>query len=130
MDALTDRQAEVLKAIYEFTLEHGFAPTFRELGDVIGVGSTNAVAELVAALSSKGAVCKQSGRTRTMVLTRAGLSSVNGLRKAWKEREARRIETLLATPLASEDFKEGVRRSVLLLRCGGVATDLDGEALR
>lgn len=40
---------------------------------------------------------------------------------------AGRVETLLATPLASQDFLEGVRRAVARIRAGRTTTAVDGE---
>jgi len=41
------------------------------------------------------------------------------------EEAARRVETLLSTPLATEDFKEGVRRAAQRLRVGRILTPVD-----
>lgn len=40
---------------------------------------------------------------------------------------AARIESLMAVPMASADFKEGVRRALVLLRATGGGTLLDAE---
>lgn len=39
MKKITNRQLQVLEAIQEYQLEHGYAPTVRELCKVLGVNS-------------------------------------------------------------------------------------------
>ena len=52
------------------------------------------------------------------------------LRAALKEEEARRVESLLSTPCASEDFKEGVRRAAAKIRSERSVTPLDAAKAR
>lgn len=54
MKYLTARQCEWLAAIARFTAEHGYPPTERELRDLMGVGSTNGVRDMVTSLVRKG----------------------------------------------------------------------------
>jgi SOS-response transcriptional repressor LexA len=54
MRTLTKRQQEVLNAIVDFIEGHGYPPTVRELGDVVGIGSTNGVSDHLRALERKG----------------------------------------------------------------------------
>lgn len=53
-NGLTERQIDVLLAIKEFIAKHGYPPTMRELGDMLGIGSTNGVNEHLQALTKKG----------------------------------------------------------------------------
>ena len=58
------------------------------------------------------------------------VDDVQALVKAWRtparrSSPATRVATLLSTPLASEDFKEGVRRAVMVLEGDGPPTTLD-----
>ena len=39
----TPRQLEVLRAIHEAIVKNGWPPTIRELGEQLGIGSTNGV---------------------------------------------------------------------------------------
>ncbi|MBC7363946.1 MAG: repressor LexA, partial [Candidatus Aminicenantes bacterium] len=41
--ALTGRQKEILEKIQDFILEHGYAPTVRELGQMVGLANPSAV---------------------------------------------------------------------------------------
>lgn len=54
MRDLTDRQALCLQAIKAFIAKHTVPPTLRELGDLIGINSTNGVNDHVKALIRKG----------------------------------------------------------------------------
>ena len=56
--ALTARQSQVLETIRAYLVAHGYAPTVRELGALIGVSSTNAVMDHLKALERKGAIVR------------------------------------------------------------------------
>lgn len=51
---LTDRQAEVLRAIYAHMGRHGIVPTVRQLAAVLGISSPNGVISHLKALEAKG----------------------------------------------------------------------------
>lgn len=51
---LTDRQKLVLDFITRFIAEKGYGPTMREIGNGLGIGSTNGVAGHLKALEKKG----------------------------------------------------------------------------
>ncbi|HOI45299.1 MAG TPA: repressor LexA, partial [Candidatus Aminicenantes bacterium] len=40
---LTDKQTKALKAIENFVFEHGYAPTIRQLGGLLGIANPSAV---------------------------------------------------------------------------------------
>lgn len=65
-DAPTGRQALVLAYIAAFTAERGYAPTLREVGEGLGIVSTNAVAQHVGYLRQKGRLIWEDGKQRTM----------------------------------------------------------------
>jgi len=54
MKNLTNRQEEVLRVIVEFIREHMAPPTIREIGDMVGISSTNGVMDHLKALQRKG----------------------------------------------------------------------------
>lgn len=58
MIPLTPRQAATVEAIRSFTHRHGYAPTTREIGRLVGVRSTNAVLEMVERLERKGVLTR------------------------------------------------------------------------
>ena len=51
---LTDRQAQVLSFIAEYTATEGYPPTLREIGVAMGIRSTNGVIDHLKALEAKG----------------------------------------------------------------------------
>ncbi len=51
---LTPRQTEVLFTIRSFIRDNGFPPTLRELGDILGIKSTNGVNDHLKYMERKG----------------------------------------------------------------------------
>src|SRR5687768_11898041 len=64
MDALTERQAEILKLIRELTEVSGFPPTRAEIAERMGFRSVNAAEQHLRALERKGAIDISSGASR------------------------------------------------------------------
>jgi repressor LexA len=63
---LTDRQLEVLRWIADYIRERHFPPTLREIGEGIGVTSSNGVTDILKALRVKGAITWERGCARTI----------------------------------------------------------------
>jgi len=73
MDELTPRQADVLHFIQRALEERGFPPTYREIGDALGISSTNGVADHVKGLIKRGYLAKpQAGAARSLQVTARG----------------------------------------------------------
>ena len=70
---LTDRQLEVLRTLFALTEKRGYAPTIRELGNKLGIESTNAVKDHLKALKKRGLIEWTPNRARTLRLTQRGL---------------------------------------------------------
>src|SRR5438132_6020021 len=64
MDALTERQAEILKLIKELTEVSGYPPTRAEIAERMGFKSVNAAEQHLRALEKKGAIDIASGSSR------------------------------------------------------------------
>ena len=64
MDALTERQSEILKLIRELTEVSGFPPTRAEIAERMGFRSVNAAEQHLRALEKKGALEISSGASR------------------------------------------------------------------
>ena len=58
---LTERQGGVLKAIEVFVLEHGFAPTVRELAGLLGIPNPSAAFKHMVSLERKGYLRREDG---------------------------------------------------------------------
>lgn len=61
---LTGRQKEILEKIQEFILEHGYAPTVRELGQMVGLANPSAVFKHLLSLERKGYLRREGGELR------------------------------------------------------------------
>ena len=72
MEDLSKRQREVLDYIQSRILHNNIPPTYREIGDALGISSTNGVSDHVKALIKKGYIRKVSsgsGAARGLILT-------------------------------------------------------------
>lgn len=72
----TARQLEVLRAIHRSIVERGYPPTYREIGELLGiraVSRTQAVADHLRALRRKGLLDSDPMRARGLRVTSAGL---------------------------------------------------------
>lgn len=65
---LTERQKKVLKALESFILEHGYSPTVRQLGKILGIAHPSAVFKHLLSLERKGYLERARGETRLMGL--------------------------------------------------------------
>lgn len=63
---LTDRQREAYRIIVESLRGTGRPPTLREIGDQMGIGSTNGVNDHLTALERKGWVTRDEGARSVM----------------------------------------------------------------
>jgi repressor LexA len=64
MDALTERQTEILRLIRELTEVSGYPPTRAEIAERMGFRSVNAAEQHLRALEKKGAIEISSGASR------------------------------------------------------------------
>lgn len=67
---LTDRQDEVLTFIQQTIDSLGYPPTVREIGEHLGIRSTNGVADHLKALKRKGYLTQQDMKSRTLKPTK------------------------------------------------------------
>jgi len=61
---LTRRQAGVLRALEDFVLKHGYAPTIRRLAESLGIRSPSAAFKHVLSLERKGYLTRDGGELR------------------------------------------------------------------
>jgi repressor LexA len=78
MEALTDRQAEILELIRELTEVSGFPPTRAEIAERMGFRSVNAAEQHLRALEKKGAIDILSGASRGIKVNEARSASRPG----------------------------------------------------
>ena len=76
--ALTERQRLVLEYICRSIEDFGYPPTLREIGNKLGIRSTNGVNDHLRALERKGYLTREDMKSRTLRPTQLTLSIVGG----------------------------------------------------
>lgn len=76
---LTDRQRKVLEYIREYIIRRGSSPTVREIGQQMGISSTNGVRLHLTALIKKGYLKKQEFIARGLELAESVMSDVRSV---------------------------------------------------
>lgn len=66
MKGLTDRQLAVLQFIQSHQASQGYPPTIREIGEQLGIKSTNGVNDHLKALERKGMLSRVGSKSRAM----------------------------------------------------------------
>lgn len=69
---LSQRQHHILRFIHQHTLEHGFAPSIREISLATGIPSTSVVNYNLERLIAWGYLVKSRGKSRALGLTERG----------------------------------------------------------
>jgi repressor LexA len=69
MNALTERQLEVLRFIAREIEERGYPPTIREIGEALDIRSTNGVNDHLKALERKGFLSRDPVKSRALIPT-------------------------------------------------------------
>ena len=76
MKGLTKRQKEVLDSIQGHIQSNGYPPTIREVGDEVGIRSTNGVVEHLLALEKKGYIKRDKTKSRGLRIVSPTTSSI------------------------------------------------------
>ena len=71
----TERQIEVVRHIIGFSKANGYPPSVRDISDLMGGISTNAVHGHLDALSSKGLVNRHPKIARSLTVTQLGAAA-------------------------------------------------------
>jgi len=78
MRELTERQRAVLRAIVKSIHSRGYPPTLREIGNELGIRSTNGVNDHLKALEKKGYLTRDDQKSRAVVPTERGQRAILG----------------------------------------------------
>lgn len=70
-EAITIRQKRLLEVIYAHHIDNGYAPTFEEMREALGVSSNQSVIDLLEKLQRGGFVKRESG-ARSLAIQRLG----------------------------------------------------------
>lgn len=120
MNDLTDRQAKVLEYIRTEIEQRGIPPSYREVGEALGISSTNAVSDFIKALERKGYLERVGGggKARSLRVTSQGApgggiadDSVQGVPVLGRIAAGRPL-------LAEENYEGSVRLGAELLPLG------------
>ena len=125
MEELTDRQNEILAFILKESEARGFPPTIREIGEEMGISSTNGVNDHLKALERKGYLTRGEQQSRSLVPTkRARMVLGIGNRKDPSMIEVPLLGKVAAGAplLATENVEDSVRIDSFLL--GGVGKEV------
>ncbi|HWV36895.1 MAG TPA: transcriptional repressor LexA [Vulgatibacter sp.] len=76
MEQLTDRQRAILEYVVRHIAEERFPPTIREIGQAMGIRSTNGVNDHLKALERKGYLERGEMKSRALVPTRVAWKTV------------------------------------------------------
>jgi repressor LexA len=75
MEPLTKRQAQILQYITEHITDHGYAPSYREIGQHFGLSSTATIAEHIESLKAKGYLSHEENLARSIQVNAAQTGS-------------------------------------------------------
>src|SRR6185436_13844439 len=121
MQGLTKRQAQTLDYIRQSIEERGYPPTLREIGEYMGIRSTNGVNDHLRALERKGYLRREDMKSRALKLVEDAASVKN--RTAGDDDGMLEIQVLgrvaAGLPvLADENVVDTVRVDRMLVRGG------------
>ncbi len=106
MKRLTERQREVLRIIVASIEEQGYPPTLREVGDRLGIRSTNGVSDHIKALTRKGLLLERPGKSfRSLLPSEEGLAAL-GMAGAANEDELDSADALVPRSDVMDDLVE------------------------
>lgn len=72
--ALTPKQAEIYDFILQYTREHGYPPSVREIGEAVNLKSPSTVHFHMKKLEAEGYILKADGKTRAISLPREAVA--------------------------------------------------------
>ena len=79
MSSLSDRQRRILKFIIDYTAEHDFPPSIREIGERVGITSTSVVNYNLTKLEEMELLSREREVSRGLSLNRARLAEIGFL---------------------------------------------------
>lgn len=98
--ALTERQQQILRYIYEFGREWGFPPSIREIGAAVGTPHPSVISHNLKRLEEAGLIEREPRRSRGIRLTKAGLAFLSTAQVGTTPLEV--LEGLVSIPLLGE----------------------------
>ncbi len=123
MQGLTKRQAQTLEYIRQSIEERGYPPTLREIGEYMGIRSTNGVNDHLRALERKGYLRREDMKSRALRLVKSDPDRVPPPGSAEESEDVIDVQVLgrvaAGLPLlAEENVIDTVRVDRMLVRGG------------
>lgn len=103
---LTDRQHKVLDAIRTHMTQHGFVPSFREIGEAAGLKSPSSVKHQLQALEEKGYIRMNANKGRAIELIDQPTAVTGNASAGTPAHQEERTATVLPFPALSQDADE------------------------
>ncbi len=113
---LSKRQHHILRFIHQHTLEHGFAPSIREISLATAITSTSVVNYNLERLITWGYLVKSRGKSRALGLTERGLAlfEPNQSAKVKRVSEKYTVDMLSDANLPDSDISHLHKENLLL----------------
>lgn len=112
MTKLTERQRAVLEFIHSSIEERGYPPTLREIGQQLGIRSTNGVNDHLRALQRKGYLTREDMKSRTLrVTTPFELTQVRLPHAPQPSNDDRFVEIPIVGRVAAGNLSEAIEQS-------------------
>ncbi|NRA33616.1 MAG: transcriptional repressor LexA [Polyangiaceae bacterium] len=120
MQGLTKRQAQTLDFIRHSINERGYPPTLREIGESMGIRSTNGVNDHLRALERKGYLRREDMKSRALRLVNRNPDGTEGTNDDEHIAEVKILGRVAAglPLLAEENIIDTVRVDRMLIRGG------------
>jgi repressor LexA len=123
MQGLTQRQQQTLEFIKKSIEDRGYPPTLREIGEYMGIRSTNGVNDHLRALERKGYLRREDMKSRALKLVEDSVPTARSLPATGEEGDVLEIAVLgrvaAGLPLyAEENVVDTVRVDRMLVRGG------------
>ncbi|MFR0569636.1 transcriptional repressor LexA [Bifidobacterium apri] len=101
--ALSDRQRQVLDAIRSHVAEHGYAPSFREIGDLVGLKSPSSVKHQLQVLADRGYIRIGAKKGRAIELVESQPAPAQPTQQEATHQPAARIFPFPAANVSADD---------------------------
>lgn len=103
MNPLTKKQKKIYDYVCSFLDDHGYAPSYREIGEYFGLSSVATIAEHISTLKAKGYLDLDPGHARSIQLNTNSNNDISsiplmGLIVAGRPIEAIRTEEIIEIP--------------------------------
>jgi len=76
-----DLSVSILRAVKDFTAEHRFPPSIRDIQNMTDYNSTSGIYANLAKLESQGYITREQAKARSVILTKKGRSRLDAAKQ-------------------------------------------------